>query len=67
MSIAAPYKKAVSLFHALSDETRLTIVELLQAGERCVCELTDAHERGTVSTVVSSEGTEGGWPDSGSS
>src|SRR5690606_26846092 len=29
-------------FHALSDETRLRIVDLLQRGERCVCELQDA-------------------------
>ena len=28
-------------FHALSDETRLEIVERLMGGERCVCELTD--------------------------
>ena len=33
--------RAVDLFHALSDETRLEIVELLRKGERCVCELTD--------------------------
>jgi ArsR family transcriptional regulator len=30
------------LFHALSDETRLAILERLRAGERCVCELQDA-------------------------
>ena len=30
---------AVRWFHALSDETRLEIVELLSHGERCVCEL----------------------------
>ena len=34
--------RAVDLFHALSDETRLEIVELLRTGERCVCELTDS-------------------------
>jgi ArsR family transcriptional regulator len=34
--------RAVTLFHALSDETRLDILELLRDGERCVCELTDA-------------------------
>jgi ArsR family transcriptional regulator, arsenate/arsenite/antimonite-responsive transcriptional repressor len=34
--------RAVELFHALSDETRLEIIELLQKGERCVCELTDS-------------------------
>jgi ArsR family transcriptional regulator len=32
----------VTLFHALSDETRLEILRLLRDGERCVCELTDA-------------------------
>lgn len=29
-------------FHALSDPTRIEIVELLRGGERCVCELVDA-------------------------
>ena len=29
-------------FHALSDETRLQVLELLTGGERCVCELQDA-------------------------
>lgn len=35
-------QRAAELFHALSDETRLAIVERLRTGERCVCELTDA-------------------------
>jgi ArsR family transcriptional regulator len=39
---ASDTRRAVTLFHALSDETRLSILELLQNGERCVCELTDA-------------------------
>src|SRR3954466_5624970 len=34
--------RAVDLFHALSDETRLEIIERLRKGERCVCELTDS-------------------------
>src|SRR4051812_45610011 len=34
--------RAVRLFHALSDETRIRILERLRGGERCVCELTDA-------------------------
>ena len=34
--------RAVMLFHALSDETRLAILEMLRDGERCVCELQDA-------------------------
>ncbi|CAN5291185.1 hypothetical protein BH24GEM2_BH24GEM2_19490 [soil metagenome] len=33
--------QAVHWFHALSDETRLRIVELLSKGERCVCDLQD--------------------------
>jgi len=32
------------LFHALSDPTRLRVVELLRHGERCVCDLTEAAE-----------------------
>jgi ArsR family transcriptional regulator, arsenate/arsenite/antimonite-responsive transcriptional repressor len=34
-------RRAVRLFHALSDDTRLAIVARLRRGERCVCELTD--------------------------
>ena len=30
------------MFHALSDDTRMQIVQRLRNGERCVCELTDA-------------------------
>ena len=30
------------LFHALSDETRPAVLEMLGDGERCVCELMDA-------------------------
>jgi ArsR family transcriptional regulator len=33
--------RAVMLFHALSDATRLSIIEMLRGGERCVCELQD--------------------------
>jgi ArsR family transcriptional regulator len=29
-------------FHALSDETRVQIVEMLAGGERCVCDLQEA-------------------------
>jgi ArsR family transcriptional regulator len=35
-------EKAAKLFHALSDETRLELLDRLQSGEQCVCELTDA-------------------------
>lgn len=34
--------RAAHLFHALSDEIRLRVIELLHDGERCVCEITDA-------------------------
>ena len=33
--------RAVTLFHALSDATRLEILEMLRDGEQCVCELQD--------------------------
>ena len=36
------HDKAVMLFHALSDETRLEILERLKDGEQCVCDLMDA-------------------------
>ncbi|HEX8244355.1 MAG TPA: metalloregulator ArsR/SmtB family transcription factor [Longimicrobium sp.] len=39
---AADAARTARLFHALSDPTRLEIVRRLSAGERCVCELTDA-------------------------
>ncbi len=41
-SVALDTDRAARLFHALSDETRLSILERLRRGERCVCELTDA-------------------------
>jgi ArsR family transcriptional regulator len=34
--------EAATLFHALSDETRLAVLDMLHDGERCVCELQDA-------------------------
>ena len=34
--------RSVQLFHALSDSTRLSILQRLRFGERCVCDLTDA-------------------------
>ena len=33
--------RAAQLFHALSDETRLGIIEKLRSGEQCVCDLQD--------------------------
>jgi len=38
--------KAARLFHALSDEMRLRILEQLRNGEQCVCDLTDAFKTG---------------------
>lgn len=35
-------QRAARLFHALSDGTRLSILQRLRFGERCVCDLTDA-------------------------
>lgn len=34
--------EAARLFHALSDETRLEILERLQTGEQCVCDLMES-------------------------
>ena len=40
-------QRAAKLFHALSDETRLQLLELLaEEGEQCVCDLTDALKTG---------------------
>ncbi len=38
--------QAQRCFHALSDETRLRLLERLRAGEQCVCDLTDSLETG---------------------
>lgn len=38
--------QTAELFHALSDPTRLRLLEILRGGERCVCDLTDALEAG---------------------
>jgi ArsR family transcriptional regulator, arsenate/arsenite/antimonite-responsive transcriptional repressor len=44
MAIRTPIDtgRSARLFHALSDETRLSILQRLRLGERCVCDLTDA-------------------------
>ena len=39
---ALDLSRAAHLFHALSDQTRLGILEMLRDGERCVCDLQDA-------------------------
>jgi ArsR family transcriptional regulator len=37
----ADLDRAVGLFHALSDATRLAALDMLRDGEKCVCELQD--------------------------
>lgn len=42
MTTTAPdLDRAVALFHALSDSTRLAALDMLRGGEKCVCELQD--------------------------
>ena len=41
MKTTVDLARAAQLFHALSDETRLGILEMLRNGERCVCDLQD--------------------------
>jgi ArsR family transcriptional regulator, arsenate/arsenite/antimonite-responsive transcriptional repressor len=38
---ATDLDRAVGLFHALSDATRLAALDMLRDGEKCVCELQD--------------------------
>lgn len=38
--------RLVTIFHALSDETRLRIIACLKDGEQCVCDLTDRFKTG---------------------
>ena len=45
-ALAVDLSAVTRQFRALSDETRLRIVDLLRGGERCVCELTDELELG---------------------
>lgn len=41
-STAINLARAAELFHALSDETRLSLLTMLQDGEQCVCDLQDS-------------------------
>jgi ArsR family transcriptional regulator len=41
-----PVVGIAKLFHALSDETRLLILEHLKEGEQCVCDLTESFKTG---------------------
>lgn len=63
--------RASRLFQALSDETRLRIVQMLSGGERCVCDLQEAvgayqsrlsfHLKKLKDTGVVSDRREGRW------
>jgi|SRR5690242_15367902 ArsR family transcriptional regulator len=46
MTVATDLSQLTIKFHALSDETRLRIIDMLRGGERCVCDLTDALDAG---------------------
>ncbi len=41
LGLKADAAKIARICHALSDETRLAVLERLRAGEECVCNLTD--------------------------
>ena len=42
-TLASPdLARAARLFHALSDETRLAVLDMLRSGEQCVCDLQGA-------------------------
>lgn len=41
MNIENKYERNAKVFKALSDPNRLMIVEMLQNGERCACEILD--------------------------
>lgn len=43
---ALDLSRAAALFHALSDPTRLAILERLRGGEHCVCDLQDLLDAG---------------------
>lgn len=43
---AVDHERIAHLGHALSDETRLRIIEYLQEGEQCVCDLTETLRTG---------------------
>jgi ArsR family transcriptional regulator, arsenate/arsenite/antimonite-responsive transcriptional repressor len=42
MKTVASHAHLARLFHALSDETRIRVVDMLVSGEKCVCDLQDA-------------------------
>lgn len=46
MTTTIALDQAARAFHALSEPTRLRIIDLLRRGERCVCDLTEVLETG---------------------
>ena len=40
------FARVASICHALSDETRVRLIERLGEGEQCVCDLTDSFKTG---------------------
>ena len=40
-AVSPDLDRAVTLFHALSDATRLAALDMLRNGEKCVCDLQD--------------------------
>ena len=44
--MAKPIADVAKVFQALSDETRLLILERLKDGEQCVCDLTEIFKTG---------------------
>jgi ArsR family transcriptional regulator len=46
MTATADLSTLTRRFQALSDETRLQIIDMLRKGESCVCDLTEALETG---------------------
>ena len=46
LSTVSDLEKVTQRFQALSDGTRVQIVDLLRGGERCVCELTESLDVG---------------------
>lgn len=45
-AVSRERERAAHLFYALSDDTRIRIIERLREGEQCVCDLTDAFKTG---------------------
>ena len=46
MPVTTDLSALTTKFHALSDETRLRIIDMLRGGERCVCDLTEVLDAG---------------------